>query len=72
MFIFDWIDDIVFLLDLRTYWRIYLSVAFGFLLVLVLSNFFTPESVSVFGIICCIVIPGILGGFWHKAATRDQ
>lgn len=52
MFIFDWIDDIVFLLDSRTYWRIYLSVAFGFLLVLILLIFFTPESVSVFGIIC--------------------
>ena len=68
---FDWIDNIVHLLDVRHFWRIYLSVAAGFFFVLTLSKLPLAKQPSVFVVVCCLVIPGILGALWHCAATRD-
>lgn len=70
--LFDLIDDIVHLLDLRTYWRIYCGAVFGFLLVFILSLFLPREAVSILGIICCISIPTIFGGIWHGISHKGS
>ena len=67
----DWIDDFVHLRDVRLYWRIYVSVAAGFFFVFVWSKLFPNEKPSVGGIVCCLVIPGVLGAFWHCASNRE-
>ena len=72
---FDWLDGIfdtaVHVLDVRYYWRIYLGVASGFLLIFGLSTFVPREKASVAMILLCIIVPGIIGGIWHGISTKD-
>jgi lipopolysaccharide export LptBFGC system permease protein LptF len=72
---FDWLDEAldttVHALDVRYYWRIYLGVASGFFLVFVLSTFVPRENASVAMILLCIIVPGILGGIWHRISNKD-
>ena len=71
---FNWveelIDGLIIALDFRYFWRIYLSVFLGFVLVYLLSVFLSQEQVSVPLIACCIVIPSVLGGIWHGMAKK--
>ncbi len=67
----DFIDDIIAFLGMRYYWRLYVGAASGFVLVIALSKFVPKESFSVFGILCCLIVPAILGGVWHRLSQDD-
>ncbi|HOB66264.1 hypothetical protein [Ottowia sp.] len=72
---FHWLDELVdtviHLRDLRHCWRIYAGVALGFGLVLWLASSLPSDRLSVPLLVICLLVPGILGALWHKAAQRD-